>query len=1189
MGKNKLIDIDSSKKALSVRIISIIFSILIFVAFCIPLQFIFTENTAKAADKSSFYMVTNSLTSYVNKVTDTTDTGDGVGVRTSDSDNQDSLAKCTPIMGNAGIMFGYAESKKDEEDEDDDDGVLLWLLSSATANSVNFPFESLRKIDSELASGTNNPSLGYGYFGYALSEMHLDETSESGGGFLSTILGGLLIIFYTISAAVGYLFNLVIGILLKLNPFTLLSSAFKDSAVGNSDFWTENAVGKPIYEFVQNMITAVRETAWVAIVLLFAITLITALIFKASSNMGRNGNNIAGSIGKFFIRIVFLFLAIPFFGAAYTGALNYMKDPEGFGGNSYTAPNTAICKTIVDFENWALMQRLALPKDTSIKVNVKNGSIESDGTTAASTIALKINDNLGYEVSGSGSGSSANKYKIDYEKINPSDRINKNTIVVDDSVLALLRKYMANDTISPAAYEGALKANTKLSDKLRDIGDNDEATVKAVFAGKDDAKGDLGVISISRNVPDNGSGDGDTSLFNNATATYSNGLFKSKDDCKFGIKNLDLNSKNATAYIDRGHNQGLSCMSMFNYLNSKFSSSGIQVYSSEATASDYGREYHHSAVLVGESAAARVANYIDCLVLLIAIAILGFVYALQLIILSIRNGFRMITSAPLAMIGSINFIGKFIVAFIVTILEIVVTIFLYSLFCDLLVLLGEIFNGDNNSNNLFVLIKEFGHIIITIWFTWFAVKNRRAIVKSVDETLSDIVKRLSSSIGKGNNGGPSGGGGGGGQNRSISNINGGNNNSDNRGGDNNNNNNIDSDDNDNSNNNDQYADDDVNNDGDDNDQNSASDSYGASDGSGIEGAAGDVNTDNDAGDTANSSSYDTDQSNPENNMDNYNAAGEATGDAAAASGNREVDAQAGLTAASDADGHDDDGDRGKVNGKKAVAATAAGVVGTAAAGKAAQNKAVAAGGTGANSGKANSKNVQGNKSVTGDSSDGNKKDASEGNRSKRDVARGAVQKAKGAKAQAANTKAGKVAGGVIGAAGKTASTLMNPNKTMAAAGSAMDTMKSKASDAKTRLGQTRAGMSDRAVRKSDNVLKSHGVTGMSSYQSALSQAKQANGNVAGLRSAFGNVVARDGLSYAGRNIKATPQEINKCASKINELARYGERRTPQQTAEYERLCNIMKNKGVPITNGRINSSFAKGYEARFERARDGKM
>ena len=194
-----------------------------------------------------------------------------------------------------------------------------------------------------------------------------------------------------------------------------------------------------------------------------------------------------------------------------------------------------------------------------------------------------------------------------------------------------------------------------------------------------------------------------------------------------------------------------SALSVYNYLNTRFGSSKLTVYSSERSSSDASRGFHYSVNLAG-SGFSSLLMFIMAILTLSVDAILGIMYAFGILMKNLSRGLHLITSVPLAMMGSLQAIARIITYTVVMVAEVLCTIIVYNLLSKLVFsiiyeLLDEagmaivVVIGTDVARVSPLLLQVIG-IIFLIWFIRMALKLRSTIVHSLDQAAEAVISKF---------------------------------------------------------------------------------------------------------------------------------------------------------------------------------------------------------------------------------------------------------------------------------------------------------------------------------------------------------------------------------------------------------------------------------------------------------------
>lgn len=613
---------------------------------------------------------------------------------------------------------------------------------------------------------SNNQAVAaYLQYGHALQALGLDTVSSNQFDFMA--IGRMFLGYLSMSVYVGALvpqvaFSIAINVMKTLNPFNWMVS----EAIGGGETAPALAGVKGFVTDLYNLFAGMG---------LYVATLILAVGIGMSILFWRKSNNVGSHFKKFVIRLVFIAAGLPFLGMTYTAALNNASD--AFAASAPMA-NKAVAATFVDFAAWAEKNNLALPEGTTIKVNGNgsgsgSGTVDMGGTTAPQTFALKINQASGSLVDGDDTDASNLTDNITSSRYSGNGQLGKILEVFD-----LLNRFANSTRYTAGAYETYVKtiSGGKMAEGLKVTGNKDKyAAVNNILSPNADASkldnkntsfmsdGTPSTFSVSM------SGGSIVYTGHGKISKYSPGSFYRKfENWATSLDKKSLGSRaNAFGGATSSGTGGLSTISMYNYLTTKFADDTVTNYSSTKLASDYVLDTHHSVSIVG-GGVIGIVYWLNMVSILSFIAVVGTVYAFGIIGGSVKRGIKMVTSIPFAAVGSVRAISKIVGITVSMIVQIYGTLIVYNLVVELFIASQQIFltpllTGFNNGNvsaaiipgmtadyngftaavtGLTVPIVAFIMSIVNIVITIKAVKLRKTLVKSMDEAMAGWVDRF---------------------------------------------------------------------------------------------------------------------------------------------------------------------------------------------------------------------------------------------------------------------------------------------------------------------------------------------------------------------------------------------------------------------------------------------------------------
>lgn len=661
-------------------------------------------------------------------------------------------------MANVGAFMGYV-----------DKDYPIWDFTNNIAQTTMGT-----QSRSYTVSSDNQAVAAYLQYGHALQALGLDTVSSNQFDFMA--IGRMFLGYLSMAVYVGALvpqvaFSITINIMQTLNPFNWMVS----EAIGGGETAPALAGVKGFVTDLYNVFAGMG---------LYAATLILAIGIGMSILFWRKSNNVGSHFKKFIIRLVFIAAGLPFLGMTYTAALNNAAD--SFAASAPMA-NKAVAATFVDFAAWAEKNNLALPEGTTIKVNGNDsgsgsGTIDMGGTTAPQTFALKINTASGSLVDGDDVDASNLTNNLTSSHYSGTGQLGKALEVFD-----LLNRFANSTRYTAGAYETYVKtiSGGRMAEGLKVTSNKDKYTaVDNILSPNADASkldnkdtsfmsdgtpSTFGVTMSGGNIIYTGHG---------KMSKYSPGsVYRKLENGASSLDKKRLGSRaNAFGGATSSGTGGLSTISMYNYLTTKFADDTVTSYSSTKLASDYVLDTHHSVSLVG-GGVMGIVYWLNMVSILGFIAVVGTVYAFGLIGGSVKRGIKMVTSIPFAAVGSVRAISKIVGITVSMIVQIYGTLIVYNLVVELFIASQQIFltpllTGFNNGNvsaaiisgmtadyngvtaavtGLTVPIVAFIMSIVNIVIMIKAVKLRKTLVKSMDEAMAGWVDRFFNSDSARNN------------------------------------------------------------------------------------------------------------------------------------------------------------------------------------------------------------------------------------------------------------------------------------------------------------------------------------------------------------------------------------------------------------------------------------------------------
>lgn len=682
------------------------------------------------AEKYDFYTLSSNVTAYFS---DAAKPGEGEGLSADEG--------WTTIAGNAsegGDLLGYGDN--------DISSFSGWLASATTGASNTVGYDSLKVSDngSSSANSVYRGILDYAQYGSLLNALGLDSTSTGLGlHFQNMAFGSIMALLYLLAGGIDTIFSVVIWLLETLNPFKFFFSAISASSAAMANGMTG---GQGVPTWMQSLDTwfsgwyqALVNLSWTVLIPLFLFT------FIISSLMWKKGNALSG-LKKLVIRMLFLGVGVPLIGSMYTASLGVMKDATAGAGMGATR---VVLSTFVDFENWAKVNRLAVPSDATLEWDDSKQAPTgaSVNKLRQTTVAINriANPDAFTDVSGikpSDLGSiSAESAKAD---------VTSNGGLKDLTFMAtmnMLLRYTNAQSYQASDFDTAIKG------RISQQASGGQETVKNCATTWFNVQADGSTKTDGESCSTIKASDNPVLKVQEGT-----GLQANRPEGSRVVTFTTNNAQLAGDWVmlgDNFNNANLSALSMYNYLNTAFSKNSATVYSSAHSVSSATREYHNSVNLVG-SAGVSWLYWTNSAVTLLCFIVLGLGYAFGMFTGAIKNSLHIITAVPFATLGSLAGIAKVLIYTFTMITEIIATMFIYRLVQEIIISIPGIFEGGlehmfNSMGGFGTYLKNSGDVtlftsivstVLLLILTWKMLHFRGAFVKGLNEAVTKIIDKF---------------------------------------------------------------------------------------------------------------------------------------------------------------------------------------------------------------------------------------------------------------------------------------------------------------------------------------------------------------------------------------------------------------------------------------------------------------
>lgn len=669
--------------------------------------------------------------------------------KTMDFSNIDSGANsANSIIGNYGGVMGYTSGE---------DGVIMgWLQTATSMAQSDVSYAALQAIKGctvpvayssgagvsdwldDISSGGRSAVWYYCQYGYLLNDLGFDKTGGNGMHPIKFISGFMLMMGYICSLIVPVVFEGVLNLLQTLNPFQLfynLKEIKPDALLGGTTI-----TGAPPTPLVglANMISTwyawfQQFSEFFIIPMLFVFVVLTLLLNQRAQRMG--------AIRKFVTRLCIIFLCIPVCGACYTGALSQsIANVDKNIGQSAKI----VQSTLIDFERWAQTTHLR----PAIGMNMgdsEGGDIASGASDITSynvrNMAYRINklsgkenwivgnvvDIIGGCLSSASGGGPVSNWNTTVQSQTGLTNVNQSEVI---DTLDLITRHMMAEFYTASDFESYAKSLM--------TAENSGVT--------------------SEQMDDLWSASSSASSFGDSTFTFADEAVSTNERLNIWADGSLRVTGNGTSFT-ADNDYGLSTMSMYNYLNTKFDRTGATMYTVDSS-SDFVRQSHYSVNLVGNNVMAFM-YWADALVMLVAITIVGLCYAVSMLVGTVKRSFKFISSMPFALMGNLRAGARIITYVAMMLIEIVGTFFIYDMVTSILLslsniieapmekMIGDLFKPQPAAGGEGVILASailigvmILSIVVVVAFTIMAIRLRKALLKSFDEMAANVIEKF---------------------------------------------------------------------------------------------------------------------------------------------------------------------------------------------------------------------------------------------------------------------------------------------------------------------------------------------------------------------------------------------------------------------------------------------------------------
>ena len=682
-------------------------------------------------------------------------------------------------VGGGGSLLGFPDSNVV------DGGIMGFLSSLTSSTTTDYSFDSLK-----TSSDSYNSLQSYAYYGASLQSLGID--SVMGNGLFGIhpvrlLAGATMWISYIIVSFIEKFFLVAVAILKATNPFKWFANGF-------TYIWRPGSTG-PLSGLTNVVSTTYKVFAnfgWLIMVPVVISSLIFMFIFSGNGKQSPQLDQRRRHKFRYAV-IYFAFLAIgvPLLGTAYTAGLDSMAEAfgKGFGSSSFSA-DSVILSTYVDNQKWIENNRMYLPNSAVVVWDKEAGDSSSESKAAVRQTALAINA-LNYGAARDASNAT------DSESWNYTKEATDTTANAT-SISALLWRYMSGETYSPGTWETKVKSYLLEKAEGSDGKEwTDKLSTSALELTSREGYQYLGYINpnVTGEKLDGVTVSGEWWAFwkkekdkKDVTFGASPNLFLDKGYADLGDGGITIveqyDSKgNATKYLSLKSNASIgndgralftnqdatmSYLEMYNYLNTKFSSNKLSVYSTKMLVSNATRESHATVNQVGAGMVHKTLIFTNSIAMLAGLAILAMGYAFGMVIGALKRYVSVVSSIFLGTVGFQKGMVQAVAGTIMLIAETLGTLVIYEVIKTLYIGIPTIIEGAITSTGLgskndaagesllfatktwdftgvdFILVVV-GLIlssILLIWATIVLLRIRKPILNVMDTTFTDLINRL---------------------------------------------------------------------------------------------------------------------------------------------------------------------------------------------------------------------------------------------------------------------------------------------------------------------------------------------------------------------------------------------------------------------------------------------------------------
>lgn len=715
-------------------------------------------------------------------------------------------------MSNIAPFYGYSEGEIETD--------YLTSPENIRSNGTNSSVSATIYSRELFSMADDIDSYAYYSYGLLLSLIGFDSVGTDATDVTREAFGWIALGSYHAASWVNLIFEVTFDFLYATNPFMFFKDITTSSSAGQDELntiyddatgsWgsganTDGSVGA-LAEFFGKIYDVFTSFAW-------SVSIPLALLFIVISFfLTRRGRySFASNMKKVLVKVVFLAIGIPILGSAYTQVLTALKDSQAMSDEFLTQ---AVSYTFLDFGRWVETARLQPPVAQTLSLITSSADKKTvDATVVASTwgdlreICSQLNRDNGvfvfndqYIIADDRTGTLLKDYVYDTSSTSPSLSINATTHGTTkydnrQAVSTLLKKYrdgtkyhadtfasntiawMQNNPSGGTAYgdmislscdkysfsqkaerqihglQGKINAGSIQYDPQKPKEASAYSTVALARFSSSDFAG------VGYNVWNNGTICGDLS-HPDGSATGSGHTGNPLGIQYYGDEGF---KKNMNEGYDCKKRIGFSTMSMYTYLTSEFTQTGVIAYGNAPSV--YTQNAHYAVNLIGSDFFMQFAFFSNTIALLLGYFVLAVAFVFRTGFDILFKGFQLMGHALLAAAGLYKSIGTCICMTVNMIAQLFISVVFFSFMVDLMFILTSVFNNffynvfdalttgialktsslDATSSyavEVLVICSTLVSTFVIVFFISFAIKWRSLIMTSINSMVETVVGTL---------------------------------------------------------------------------------------------------------------------------------------------------------------------------------------------------------------------------------------------------------------------------------------------------------------------------------------------------------------------------------------------------------------------------------------------------------------